>query len=120
MFFEFQITVPANTPKDDPITQKLELKPGVIHKIGIYFPPGCCCLVHVQLWHLDVPLWPTNPEGDICGDAQEVFWLEHYALWDKPAELIAKAWNEDEKFDHRIIIRIAILPPPGMYPWLRL
>jgi len=118
VYFEFEVTVPADTPKDRPHIQDLELKPGVINRMAVEFPMGCRGMVHCQIWHIDVPLWPTNPEGSIAADGVEVRWAEHTVKLEKPWILRVKAWSPGTRYSHTLRVRINLLPLPGLYPWL--
>jgi hypothetical protein len=109
MFYEYRLTVPANTPAATPLTREVVLAPGRIVAMAVQLPRGCVGLVHAQIWQgLDVH-WPSNPDSSICGDAVVVEWQESFDLDPTAPRLRLAAWNLDDSFPHTVTFRINVL-----------
>jgi hypothetical protein len=109
MFYEYRLTVPANTPDDSPLTQEVTLSPGRIIAMAVQLPRGCVGLVHAQIWRsLDIH-WPSNPDSSFSGDAVVIEWQESYDLDPTAPRLVLAAWNLDDTFPHTVTFRINVL-----------
>lgn len=116
MFYEYRLTIPANTPSSAPLESSVELDHGRIVGVEIQFPPGCVGLVHGQIRRERHQLWPTNVDGDISGDDARIGWVEDYDLDEEPYVVTLRGWNEDDSFSHTITFRFNVLspsPPPA-------
>jgi len=110
MFFEYALTIPANTLEAAPEELTAALAPGTVASVGVDFAPGCRGLVHVSMWRSDHQVWPVNLDGDIAADGKVVEWPEDYDLNDEPYDLTLKGWSPNTSFAHTIIFRFALLP----------
>jgi len=109
MFYEYRLTVPANTPAASPLVQEVALSPGRIIAMALQLPRGCVGLVHAQIWQsLDIH-WPSNPDSSFSGDAVVIEWQESFDLDPTAPRLRLAAWNLDDSFDHTITFRINVL-----------
>jgi len=120
MLFSYAITVPAGTPSNKPLEQSLEIKPGIIKRIEVKFPPGVAATVHVQIFSGEFQLLPRNPGGSIQGDNETVFDEPYYEIYDEPAVLTLRAWSPTANHDHTILVRILVLKPEILFPELLL
>ena len=120
MLFSYAVTVPAGTPPENPIETILEIKPGVIKRIEVKFPPGCAATVHIQIFSGEFQLLPRNAGGSIRGDNETVWDEPYYEVYDEPATLTVKAWSPTANHDHEILIRILVLKPEIVFPELLL
>ena len=109
MFYDFSITVPANTPEYAPIEEILPLTAGVVQKLSIQFPRGTFALVHVKLFYHEYQVWPTNPDGSFNADGYPLEWEESYPLDTEPYEMKAVLWSDADTYDYDINIRLSIL-----------
>ncbi len=110
MFWEYTLTVPANTPASAPVESDVSLSPGVVARVDVQFPRGCVGLVHVQIWRSEHQVWPVNIDGNIASEGQTVSWAEDYDLEDDPTVLTLRGWNLDDSYAHTITFRFALLP----------
>lgn len=88
----------------------LQLTHGVTYKLDVVFPPGPAHLLHVQIKDALHPVWPSNPDADFAGDNHTISFDDEYPLTQPPFTLQAYTWNEDDTFNHRVIIRIGVKP----------
>jgi len=118
MNFEYTKTIDAGGTEQTLQEWKLKLSAGILHYAEIHFPSGCAGLVHVRLLHGIHPVIPTNAEDDINGDNQTVPFKEFYPLGASDNTIRLQAWNEDEKFDHTISVRLAVLREEDLNPYI--
>jgi len=118
MIYRFSIKTPKNTPEKNKIKTDLKLTAGVIHQVDIQFPPGPEALLHVQIHHGLYQVWPSNPEESFASDAVTITFREFYDFTETPYVLSVYTWNEDDTYDHEVIIRLGILPKEALDPFL--
>jgi hypothetical protein len=109
MFYEQRITILPNTTEVIPVTETLNVHPGILKRVQIVFPPGCCGLAHLQVKYLDRIVYPANINSDISGDGESIEFEEDIILNDVPFEFTLVGWNEDDTYPHTIIVRMQIL-----------
>ena len=110
MFYEYRLTIPANTPATAPTELEVELEHGRIVGVELQFPRGCVGLVHVQVRREHHQLWPSNPDGDIAGEDARISWQEDHYFTEQPYTLTLRGWNEDDSFAHTVTFRFNLLP----------
>jgi len=111
MIYVFPFTVQKNTTQQNQQLKRLKLCYGIIHQIDIVFPTGCVGLVHCHIDDALHQIWPTNPDATFHGDGEVISGKEFYELAVEPFELQLWAWNEDDTYDHTIVVRFWILKP---------
>ncbi len=111
MFYDFAVTVPANTPELIPKTQEMKLTAGVIQKVSILFPPGPHGMVKLKLMEGGHQFLPTNPDGYFASDDEVLNIDEFYGLESAPYTLKAIAYSPDTTYNHTLRVRIGILRP---------
>lgn len=108
MYYEFDITVPANTAKTNPVKQELLLCKGIIHRVEIQFPIGTRALVHGRLKHHLFGQLPTNPEGDFKADGYIIPIDENLEFNAEPYKFDAEFWSEADTYDYIVTVRVGI------------
>jgi len=116
LIFNFDISTAANVTQDDPTLTRLTLSHGIIHQLGVGFPPGPAGLLHLQLLTGEHQAWPSNGQGDFNWDGAFFQWLEWYPLEVEPYELVARTWNEDDTYAHGLQIQVSLLPREVLVP----
>lgn len=111
MFYEYGITVTANTLEASPVTQELKLTAGVIQKVHILFPPGPHGMVKLRLMEGGHQYLPTNPEGYFWSDDEVVKADDEYYHLADPYILKVVAYSPGTTYPHTIGVRISILRP---------
>ena len=109
MISRFHLTIPANTSKEDPQTLDVELPVGVIHKIDIVFPPGCCGLAGVAVFHGLHQVWPSYSDEWFSTDGETISFEEFYEVKPGFTTFTLKGYNEDDTYQHTIIFRFGVL-----------
>jgi hypothetical protein len=116
MFYVKEITTAANTSKADSIETDRRVWAGVIHRVEVVFPPGCAGLLHVTIHHGGHQIYPSEELQDFIGDDEVISFNDFYELVPGDNLIRIKTWNEDDTFDHKVIIRMGILPKEYLYP----
>lgn len=110
MLYTFSITAPANTPKTAPVKKTMKLRAGYVVKISVLIPPGHNALAHLAIFDGETQIMPWGEEQWIEGDSETLTWEPDYALTSEPAQLEARAWNEDVSYAHTFYIRVWVDP----------
>jgi hypothetical protein len=110
MFYEFGITIPANTPASAPVIADLPMTAGKITHVFVQFPAGHLGLTHIFIRDGLFQVWPSNQGADFSTSDETIGWLEEYPLGDPPYDLQAYAWNLDDTYQHTITVRIELQP----------
>jgi len=108
MNYAFNITTPAQTPETNKLKTVMKLFRGLINKVEIQFPPGPAGLLHVHINRANHQVWPANAESHYIGDDQTIVIPAKYELDQPPFQFECFTWNEDDTFDHLVIIRFDI------------
>ncbi len=120
MFYDFAFTVPLNTLDNAPVTQQLKIGKGIIHRVALLFPPGPHGMVKVKLYQGGHQFLPTNPEGSFASDDEILVLDEHYELTSAPYILTAVGSSPGTTYPHTISIRIGLLAPELINPFMGL
>jgi len=108
-FYVRAVTVPANTPPEEPVEVGLSVEGDILERVGFLFPPGCCCLAGIQLRYGEDLILPEEEGTWIVGDS-ESFWAHlSWELPEHPCPLRLLAYNEDTYYDHTIYVRVQTL-----------
>lgn len=110
MFYEFTLTVPADTKANDPQELDVHLTHGVITYIEIEFAPGCHRMVEAYIRDGLHQLVPTNPDERIKSSGRAVAFDEYYELLTPPYLLTIGGFSPGSAYDHEIIFRFEVTP----------
>lgn len=119
MFYEYALTIPANTPATALTESEVTLDVGRIVGVELQFPRGCVGLVHAAVRRELHQLWPTNPDGFITAEEARISWQEDLDFTEPPYTLTLVGYNEDDSFPHTVTFRFNLLPvspPPAPAP----
>lgn len=112
MFYEFDLTIPANTPASAPAELTVSMDAGIIKQVEVQLPRGLRSLVHTVAVRSYHQLWPSNPDGSIKGDNARIVWGEDYNLTQPPYSVILRGWSPGTSYSHVVTWRFAVSPPP--------
>jgi hypothetical protein len=110
MFYAWDIEIPAATPEDDPVLQKLKISQGVIVKVQIKFPSGCHGLAKVRIKRWNFQIWPLSAGEWVTGDDETIDVPEYYDFSKGPYELTFVGCSPNATFNHLITVRVVVLP----------
>jgi len=102
------ITTPANTSAGEAKETVIQVVKGLIYRIEIEFPPGCCGLAHCQIFDGSYQLYPATPGASFHGDAGKVGFDDLYIKNAAPFSFVVKTWNLDETWEHTLQVHIGM------------
>lgn len=108
MYYAKTLTVPPRTEESNPVIRRVKVYPGITQRVWIGFPPGCCGLAHMVIYHGGVQVWPTTADEDYSWDAYMYTFEDHYPILAEPLEFTLKAWNEDDSYEHMLYFAVVI------------
>ena len=109
MFYEYAITVDANTTEAEPNTQSLKLAHGIIQRIEVQFPIGTRALTHCRLTHHTFGQLPSNKQGSFATDGYIIEVTSPIEFFKAPYSVKAICWNDDDTYPHTITLRFDIV-----------
>ena len=118
VFYTRDITTSADRSEAEALETPFKLSAGIIHRVEVIFPRGCAGLLHVTIWHGGHQLYPGTEEQEFVGDGETVSFNDYYELRSEINLLKVKTWNEDEIFTHDCTVRIGIMKPEEINPWI--
>jgi len=118
MYYAIPIIVPPNTPPTSPVERRVIVDWGVLVKVEVEFPAGCCGLVGVKILYQGRQIFPTNKGFWFISDDYVISFPEYFPFNQRENELVIQAYNEDEIYFHTPIVRLAVLPREVALPTL--
>ena len=116
MQYSKALKVTSGTTESDYDSVKLRVTPLVLSRIRVYFPAGCNGLVHVSFWQGGHRFAPILPGGWFRGNDGAIDVDEYFELWKGTRNIEIRAYNEDEIYDHEVLINLTILPEWAINP----
>ncbi len=110
MWFDTEITTPANTTEAAPVTTVIPVARGIITRVSFRPRPGHAALCHARVFYHEHQLWPVAREQSLHGDTFPVEWDDYEEILEAPFELVVRSWNEDDTYDHTFDLGFALLP----------
>jgi len=106
VIYASSITTDAVTAEGSKEDVTLQITSGLIWMFEVDFPPGCCGLLHVQIFDGLYQVLPASPGESLHGDNVTVHFDDLYFKQAAPFELKIRTWNEDEKWSHAVQVRV--------------
>lgn len=116
MFYVFEQVITTSDIVTAKIKLDLLLTPGVIHQVDVLFQDGCDHEAHVQIWHGNFQVWPSNRGATLRGNATVVSFREFYELKEGGSDLRAFIWGDGTIDDVEVVIQIGSLPKRIIQP----
>jgi len=114
------LTIPANTPKDNPAQVELEIEQEVVTKFELHFPAGCAAMVHARVVYGIKQIWPYNEPETFTGDAETLSFPEYWECPETPCRLVFQGWSPGTAHPHMLILRLSAVPRAVAAPILEL
>ena len=108
MIFTASIDTVKDTAKAAAQITRLPVAKGLVYRFEVEFPPGCCGLLHCQVFDGSYQVYPSSRDDSFHSDARNIGFDDCYLKTSAPFEFTIKTWNLDETWDHNIQVRIAI------------
>ena len=108
MIYSASITTDAGTAEGSKADVFLGIIPGLIWMIEVDFPPGCCGLLHVQVFDGLYQVLPATVGESLHGDAVTQHYDDLYFKGAAPGELKIRTWNDDNTWPHTTQVRVGL------------
>ena len=108
MIYQESVTVPALTTQTSPVERHISIVPGLVERVWLGFPKGCCGLLHAQLWRAGSILVPYRSEEDVAWDNHVFDVPMRLMVYDEPLRLTILAWNDDDSYQHRLFCMVSV------------
>jgi len=102
----------------NPYTRYLEIEGAWLHKVDIYFPPGCCNMVGVRLYYGIYQLLPRPYGAWLTGDNVNISVPINLRLPDLPTRLKLVAHSEGTGYSHTLTLRFYVLEKYTEHPYI--
>jgi len=110
MLFTQDIEVIANTLKNSPKEEIINIAHGIVTWLSVTFPSGCNGMVHCALLHHEHQIAPSTEGMTMVGNRTPIEWNEYYESYQPPYEFKVKLWSPGTAYNHTVTIRVAIMP----------
>ena len=108
MIYTSSITTEAATAEGSIPDVTIKITPGLIWLFEVDFPPGCCGLLHVQIFDGSYQVMPATPGESLHGEAVTLRFDDLYLKQAAPFELKIRTWNDDATWLHATQVRIGV------------
>jgi len=109
MIYSAEILLPKLAVPNPPTQKVLKVTKGLVYKVELQFPPGCAGLAHVGIFDGGHPCWPSSIGETFNVDAYTISFDDTYLKLAAPFQFEIWGYNEDEKWPHRIHVRIGLV-----------
>jgi len=116
MLYVYRHAVQDSETKASPREDDIHLTEGVIHQVDIMFQSGCDHDIHIQIWHANQQIWPTNRGESLVGDATIISFREFHPVAPGNQVLTIKSWSGGTVDDKYIEIHLGLLPKKIIQP----
>ena len=108
MIYTASIDTVKNTAKAAAQVTRLSVAKGLVYRVEVEFPPGCCGLLHCQIFDGSYQVYPTSRDDSFHSDARNIGFDDCYLKQAAPFEFTIRTWNLDETWDHAVQVRIGL------------
>lgn len=120
MDYKYSKEIAAKTSEANANYERFDVVPGIIHQISIFGPAGTHGLAKMQIFYGSHQIWPSTTGKNYNPDDNEIKFSEFYRIGTDEPYLVVKTWNDDDKYKHTLSLRISILPPEALDPFMEL
>lgn len=108
MIYSVSITTSNGTAEADADIFVLKVNKGLVFRLEVEFPPGCCGLLHCQIFDGSYQIYPASRDDSFHSDARVIGFDDCYLKMSAPFEFRIKTWNLDETWNHSIQVRVGM------------
>ena len=109
MIYVEEITAPAGTSKDNPVTKDVEVTKGLVYKINIVIPSGHAGLTGLWITRGNFQVWPVVAGTFFKGDNEHIDFDDMYLVDEPPFVFKLHMFNNDDTYDHTMIVRLGLV-----------
>ena len=102
-------SVTLTAPPNDSDEKDIEVQGHYITYVSLRFPPGSMGLLKVGIFYGIKKIFPSDEDQWFQGDDEVIAWQEWYELPESPCKLRIVAINDDDTYEHSVLVRIATI-----------
>lgn len=111
MLFSKEITIPAETSKEEYYSEDIKIAMGKVRKVFVLIPVPSAWCVGVQIWYASWQVWPTSRTEWLSGGVAFIEFEENLEIDQPPLHFEARCYNEDTVNDHKVWVGLSVLRP---------
>lgn len=108
MIYQKTLSIPANTSKDNPVTEIIEVNKGLIYQVTAIIPTGCAGLAGIRVIDGLYQVYPTTPNEWFIGDGSTHTFSDTYLKHTPPYSFRVEGYNIDDTYEHNLTIMIGM------------
>jgi len=112
-----KLTIPANTPADNPAIVEVEVEGDVLAELAYLIPPGWTALAHFAVFYGIKQIYPVEAGTWVTGDNLYRPVALRWHLPESPAKLTIKGYNQDDTYPHTVYLWLLTKPEEEALPW---
>ncbi|MBA7607362.1 hypothetical protein ES703_14521 [subsurface metagenome] len=116
MFYVFSHTPTETLTEKTAYELDMKLTAGIIHQVDVLFQDGCDHNHHVQIFHANFQVWPSNRNAELTGNATVISFREFYEIKPSDPPLTAHIWSTHADTWNEVIVQIGLLPRKIIQP----
>jgi len=117
VYFEVEISVPANTAEKDAQETDLELHVGMLTRVEVFTRPGQKETLRLRILDELTIVAPSRRPGFFSGNGETHVWTGRYQLKKREKQLQVQAWNTSTSKVHGCKIGLTVQEPDEYDPW---
>ncbi len=114
MLYAKELLLPANGSAGAPESTEINLTYGILKRIEVTFPDGCCGFARVAIDKNNTQICPVNDGEWLRSNAETIVSNEHILLNERPYTIKLRGYNLDDTYQHRIIFRFEVDSDAGV------
>ena len=108
MIYASTITYEKGGSEASEVRTVLKVSKGLVWRIEVESPSGCCGLVHVKILDGKYQMFPASIGETIASNGSVIGFDDLYLKTSGPFEFIIVGWNEDTRHSHKVQVRIGM------------
>jgi len=112
-----KLTIPKNTPSDNPATKTIEIEGEVLAEIAFLIPPGWTALAHFAVFYGIKQIYPAELGTWVTGDNLYRHVPLRWRLPEPNTTLTIKGYNQDDTYPHTVYLWLLTKPEEEALPW---
>lgn len=109
VIFTKDVTIPANTTKNSPVSQTLPVAAGLVYRVNFRFPQNLLGLAGIAVYDGSFQLWPSSPNEWFHSNNETITFNDLYLKKSEPMIFVLKGYNTDDTYGHTIQVRIGLV-----------
>ena len=111
MIYCKEISIPANTTAETPLSSQIDVVEGVVKRVWVRWRWGSADLGGCAIFRGGFQVWPTSAAQWFPSSVHDTVYDEMYYLGDEPLHFIVRSFNLDDTFPHKLWVGFSVIRP---------